>query len=148
MTLAVPNPEALLDLTGASLGPTDAVTVTARDIANFRSSTSADRQPSGGTPPEEALGDEAIPPLMSLSLVNRFLPDLLLVEEFSMGVNVGLDAVVFGNTARSGATMRATGVVQSSARVGEGVQVVVRVKLTDQAGTAVCTADTVSRFFA
>ena len=85
---------------------------------------------------------------LTLSLVNLFLPDLLAVEQFSMGVNVGLDKVRFTSPVPSGARIRACGEIISAEEVKGGVQVVVRVTVEcEGSDRPACIADTVSRFF-
>ena len=81
------------------------------------------------------------------ALVNLFLPQLLTVETFSMGINVGLERVRFPSPVRVGDSIRGRGEVVSAAEVGGGVQVVVRIGV-DVAGSdkRCCVADTVSRF--
>ena len=83
-----------------------------------------------------------------MSLANLFLPDLLTVEAFSMGVNVGLDKVRFPAPVPVGSRIRGVGEVVSATEAGEGVQVVVRVVVElDGSERPACVADTVSRFF-
>lgn len=91
---------------------------------------------------------------LTLSMVNLFLPELLTVETFSMGVNVGLEKVRFPAPVPSGSRIRARGEVVAASEEKGGVQVTVRVTVErdlDGSGTPdakpACVADTVSRFF-
>jgi acyl dehydratase len=85
---------------------------------------------------------------LTLSLANLFLPQLLVVESFSMGVNVGLDKVRFPSPVAVGSAIRGRGEVVSAVGTGEGVQVVVRITVeVDGSDKPACVADTVSRFF-
>lgn len=136
MTLKVPTPAQLADHAGASLGPTVGVTIDAERVAQFQAST--------GDPS----GSDQLPELLVLSLANLFLPELLTVERFSMGVNVGIDQVRFPARVPTGATLRGRGEVVSVAEVGEGTQVVVRITIeADGSDEPACVVDTVSRFF-
>lgn len=134
---SVPAPVDLLDLAGARLGPTPPSVVDDDAVAAYGAST--------GDPAASA-GD--IPPMLLLSLVNLFLPQLLVVEEFSMGVNVGLAGVTFSPGSAPGTGLVATGEVLEAEAKGDGAQVVVRVELHagDAGGPVVCSADTISRF--
>lgn len=135
---SVAEPDDLLTMAGADLGATDWVEITDERVDGFRAAT--------GDPTDRAAG------FLALSLVNLFLPDLLTVESFSMGVNVGLDAVTFPAPLTSGSRVRARGTVVAASEVKGGVQVTVRVTVERDLGDGapatepVCVADTVSRF--
>lgn len=137
--LTVPTPAGLLTLAGARLGPTPGTTVDADAVAAYGSAT--------GDPTADPTSGE-IPALLLLSLVNHFLPQLLVVERFSMGVNVGLAGVRFSPGCPPGVALTATGEVLEVEPKGDGAQIVVRVDI--HADTAdrpvVCSADTISRF--
>lgn len=128
MSLRVPRPHDLIGLDGEPLGPTPWVSLTDGEIADFEAST-------GGR-------DH-----LALALVNRFLPELLVVEEFSMGVNVGLDGARFGPPLAAADRIRGSGTVISATEAGEGVQVVVEVCVEVEGAEPACIAQTVSRFF-
>ena len=131
MSARVPTPADLLDLVDREVGPTDWVQVDPARLEQFA----------------EATGDPDIT-YLALSLVNLFLPDLVSVETFSSGVNVGLDGVELGEAVRADERLRASGRVMSAGEAGGGVQVVVRVTIeADGRDSPVCSADTVSRFY-
>lgn len=144
----VAEPADLLSMVGTDLGATDWVDLTRERIDGFASATAVDAGTVG------ADSDECDGYLL-LSMVNLFLPDLLTVERFSMGVNVGLEQVRFGVPATVGSRVRARGEVAAASEEKGGVQVTVRVTIEqdvdDSDGAAeaeaVCVADTVSRFF-
>lgn len=135
----VEDPTALLSMEGTDLGTTAWVELTADRVAGF----------------SDSLGDtgDLAAGYLPLSMVNLFLPELLTVESFSMGVNVGLDRVRFPAPAPAGIRVRAHGRVTSATEVKGGVQVTVQVTVERDRGdgspdpTAACVADTVSRFF-
>ena len=85
---------------------------------------------------------------LTLSLVNRFMPDLLTVVDASMGVNYGCEKVRFPSPVRVGSRLRGTGELVSVEPAGGGLQVLVRVtvEIEGQERPA-CVADTLSRFF-
>jgi acyl dehydratase len=84
---------------------------------------------------------------LTLSLVNLFLPELVTVENFSAGLNIGLDKVRFPTPVPAGSRVRARGEVVSAEEAKGGVQVVVRVTIeVEGADKPACVADTVSRF--
>jgi len=150
MAVHVPTPADLLGLVGTELGPTDAVVVGQDRIDLFADAT-GDHQWIHVDPERAAAGPFGAPiahGYLTLSLVNMFLPELLVVDEFAMGVNVGLEKVRFPAPVKVGTAISARGEIVSAAPQGDGIQVVVRV--TVEAGGVdrpVCVADTVSRFF-
>lgn len=130
--MKVTTPSDLLGLAGVDLGETESYSLSAAEVADFDRATA---------------DPEAV--YLGLSLVNRFLPELLTVEQFSAGVNVGLERVSFGAPLQGGERLVASGIVLSAAEQGGGVQVVVRVTIiADRHDQPICVADTVSRFFA
>ena len=151
MTLTVTDPSELLNLVGSQLGPTDWVAVDQDRVNQFADAT-GDHQwihvDVERARAESPFGGPIAHGYLTLSLVNLFLPELLTVESFSMGVNVGLDKVRFPAPVPVGARIRATGTVTSAEQLADGVQVVVTVTVeADQGEKPVCVADTVSRFF-
>jgi len=151
MGLTVATPADLLGLVGAELDPTDWVEVTQERINLFADAT-GDHQwihvDVERATAESPFGGPIAHGYLTLSLVNLFLPDLLAVEQFSMGVNVGLDKVRFTSPVPSGARIRACGEIISAEEVKGGVQVVVRVTVEcEGSDRPACIADTVSRFF-
>jgi len=84
-----------------------------------------------------------------VSLVNRFLPEIIEVRGFSMGVNVGVDKLRFLAPVPAGARIRASGVIVHVEEVKQGaVQSTVRVtvEIEGQEKPA-CVLDTISRYF-
>jgi acyl dehydratase len=147
----VPTPADLLGIVGDALGPTEWVEVSQERIQLFADAT-GDHQwihvDVERATAESPFGGPIAHGYLTLSLVNLFLPQLLTVESFSMGVNVGLDKVRFPSPVPAGSRIRATGEVISADQVGEGFQVVVRVTVECEGATKPsCVAETVSRFF-
>ena len=151
MALTVPNPAALLDLAGTDLGTTEWITVEQQRINEFADAT-GDHQwihvDVERATAESPFGGPIAHGYLTLSLVNLFLPDLVTVEEFSMGVNVGLEKVRFTSPVPSGARIRGRGEVVSVTEEKGGVQAVVRVTVeVEGSDRPACIADTISRFF-
>lgn len=157
MTTVVANPTALLDIVGADLGTTDWVEITQTRVDEFADAT-GDHQwihvDVERATAESPFGVPIAHGYLTLAIVNLFLPDLLTVETFSMGVNVGLDKVRFPAPVPVPSRVRARGEVVSADEVKGGVQVTVRVTIErDLTGGGepdakpACVADTVSRFF-
>ena len=151
MALSVPNPAALLELAGTDLGTTEWITVEQQRINEFADAT-GDHQwihvDVERAAAESPFGGPIAHGYLTLSLVNLFLPDLVTVEEFSMGVNVGLEKVRFTSPVPSGARIRGRGEVVSVTEEKGGVQAVVRVTVeVEGSDRPACIADTISRFF-
>jgi acyl dehydratase len=149
--ITVPSPAELLELVGADLGVTGWTTVTQDQVDRVADATGdpqwfhVDVERATAASP---FGGPIAHGYLTLSLVNLFLPQLLVVEGASMGVNVGLDRVRFPAPVPVGTRLRGRGTVVSAAEAGDGVQVIARVTVeADGADRPVCVADTVSRFF-
>lgn len=86
---------------------------------------------------------------LTLSLVNLFLPQIVEVRGFSMGVNVGCEAVRFLAPVKVGSRVRGSGLLVKAEEVKAGaIQSVVRVtvEIEGEAKPA-CVVDTISRYF-
>lgn len=86
---------------------------------------------------------------LTLSLANLFLPEIMRVENVSMGVNYGCEKVRFPAPVPVGSRVRGGGEIISAETVKGGVQVVVRMTIEIEGGSRpACVIDTISRFFA
>lgn len=149
MTTSVATPQDLLDLSG-DLGTTEWTTITQDRIEQFAEAT-GDHQwihvDVARANEESPFGGPIAHGYLTLSLVNLFLPELLSVEQFSAGINVGLEKVRFPTPVPSGARVHASGEVLEASEAKGGVQVVVRVTVEVEGfEKPACVADTVSRF--
>lgn len=149
-TTTVANPEGLLALVGRELGPTEYTTLD-QDRINLFADATGDHQwihvDVERAKAESPFGGPIAHGYLTLSLVNLFLPELLCVQEFSAGLNVGLERVRFPAPVPAGSEVRARGVVVSAEETKGGVQVVVRVTIeVNGVERPACVADTVSRF--
>ena len=85
---------------------------------------------------------------LTMSLVNRFLPDLIEVRGFSHAVNVGTDRLRFLAPVRVGSRIRGAGEIVSAEEIKGAVQAVVRVTVEIEGGDKpACVVDTISRYF-
>lgn len=149
-TMTVPDPAGLLDLVGTDLGPTDWTTLD-QDRINLFADATGDHQwihvDVARAEAESPFGGPIAHGYLTLSLVNLFLPELLTVEQFSAGINVGLEKVRFPSPVPAGSRVRARGSVVSADEAKGGVQAVVRVTLeVEGSDKPACVADTMSRF--
>ena len=150
MSLSVPTPADLLEHVGDSLGPTEWVVVDQERINQFAEAT-GDHQwihvDVERATAESPFGGPIAHGYLTLALANLFLPQLLSVETFSAGLNIGLDKVRFPSPVPAGSKIRGSGEIVSAVEAGGGVQVVVRVTIeVEGASKPACVADTVSRF--
>ena len=85
---------------------------------------------------------------LTLSLVNYFLPQIVRVENISMGVNYGCGKVRFPAPVPVGSKIRGGGELVSVEEVKGSYQAVVRVTIEIEGkDRPACVADTISRFF-
>ncbi len=86
---------------------------------------------------------------LTLSLANRFLPELIDVRGFTHGVNVGSDRVRFLAPVRVGSRLRGAGEIVSAEVVKDGaIQSVVRITIElEGSDKPACIVDTISRYF-
>ncbi len=157
MTTVIESPAALSDWIGRPIGPTDWMTIEQDRIDLFADAT-GDHQWIHVDPERATAGPFGAPiahGYLTLSLVNSFLPDLMRVDNSSMGVNYGVDKVRFPSPVRVGSRLRARAEVIAADPVaappggdGEGVQATVRVTVeVEGSDRPACVVDTVSRFY-
>lgn len=135
MTTVLDGPDALVAATGRHLGHSDWLTVTAGRVADFAAATGDDAGP-------------VVPPNLVLSLTNLFLPQIVEVRGFAMGVNYGTGAVRFPEPVPVGARVRGGAVLAAVEAIPGGVQTVMTVTVevegrSDPAGTS----ESISRWF-
>lgn len=149
-TLLVPTPNELLDLVGKTLGPTPSLVIDQQRINTFADAT-GDHQWIHVDPERAAtgpFGKTIAHGYLSLSLSSHFLPLLLRVESFSMGVNYGVDTVRFPATVPADSSLYATGEVVSAESFKGGIKLVVRISMSvEGADRPSCIVDTISVFY-
>jgi acyl dehydratase len=87
------------------------------------------------------------PPMLLLSLTNRFLPELLEVRGTSSGLNYGTGPVRFDAPARAGDRIRARATLLEAVEVPGGVQSAVEIRIEVQGSDQpACTVESLSRW--
>jgi acyl dehydratase len=144
------TPAALLAAVGESFGPTDWLAIGQDRIDLFAKAT--DDHQWIHVDPERAkdgpFGGTIAHGYLTMSLVNRFLPELVEVRGVSMGVNIGTDNLRFLSPVRAGSRIRGKGELVRAEEAKGGVQAVVRVTVEiEGAEKPACVVDTISRFY-
>lgn len=144
------TPTDLLGSDGTDLGVTEWIGIDQERIDRFADAT-GDHQWIHVDPEraakESPFGATIAHGYLTLALSNLFLPQLLRVETFSMGLNYGLDRVRFPAAVPVGSRLRARGTVKEATEVRGGVQVVVTLTIElDGSERPAAVVDTVSRF--
>ncbi len=144
------HPTELLDATGATFEPTDWMQIEQPRIQQFADATDdqqwihidAERAAEGPFGACIAHG------FLTMSLANRFLPELVQVEQVTMGVNYGCDKVRFPNAVRVGQRIRGHGELVSVEAKTNSVKAVVRITIEIEGETRpACVVDTISLFY-
>ncbi len=134
---------------GATLGPTDWFTIDQSRIDAFADAT-LDHQWIHVDPTAAAngpFGTTIAHGYLTMSLVNHFLPQLMSVENVSMGINYGVNKVRFPSPVPVDSQIRATGTIAEVTEVAGGVQAVVAVVIEIQGhDKPAAIVETVSRF--
>lgn len=150
MTTTFENPAALLEAVGQDLGHSEWLDIDQERINQFADAT-GDHQWIHVDPEKAAegpYGKTIAHGYLTLSLANLFLPQVMKVENFSMGVNYGCEKVRFPAAVPVGSRLRGHGEVVSAEEVKGGVQVIVRMTIEIEGGDRpACVIDTISRFF-
>ena len=146
----VDNLSDLLGSVGQELGPSDWMLVDQVRINLFADAT-GDHQwihVNAEKAAEGPFGSTIAHGYLTLSLANFFLPQLLHVENISMGVNYGCNKVRFPAPLPVDSRIRGSGEIICAEEVKGGVQVVVRISIEIEEGARpACVVDTVSRFY-
>ena len=150
MTTTFDNPSALLESVGQQLGHSDWLEIDQQRINLFADAT-GDHQWIHVDPVKAAqgpFGKTIAHGYLTLSLANLFLPQIMQVNNVSMGVNYGCEKVRFPAAVAVGSRVRGSAEVVSAEEVKGGVQVVVRMTIEIEDGDRpACVIDTISRFY-
>jgi acyl dehydratase len=150
MTTVYSHPNELIAATGQHLGHTDWLDM-AQDRVNLFADATGDHQWIHVDPErakEGPFGATIAHGYLTLSLANLFLPQLMEVQDVSMGVNYGCDRVRFPAPVPVGSRIRGAGEVISAEEVKGGIQVVVRITVEiEDSERPACIVDTISRFY-
>jgi len=150
VTTTFDNPDALRSAVGQHLGYSDWLEIDQQRINLFADATGdhqwihVDEQRAADGP----FGKTIAHGYLTLSLANLFLPQIMQVDNVSMGVNYGCEKVRFPAAVTVGSRVRGGGEIISAQEVKGGVQVVVRVTIEiEGSDRPACVIDTISRFF-
>jgi acyl dehydratase len=150
MTTTFDTPAALLEVVGQHLGYSDWLDIDQQRIDLFAEATGdyqwihVDPQRAADGP----FGKTIAHGYLTLSLANLFLPQIMQVDNVSMGVNYGCEKVRFPAAVPVGSQVRGGGEIVSAEEVKGGVQVVVRMTIEIRGNDRpACVIDTISRFF-
>lgn len=150
MTTVFETPADLLTAQGQHLGYSDWLEIDQERINLFADAT-GDHQWIHVDPAKAAdgpFGKTIAHGYLTLSLANLFLPQIMQVNNTSMGVNYGCEKVRFPAAVPVGSRVRGGGEVVSVEEVKGGVQIVVRMTIEVEGGDRpACVIDTISRFF-
>lgn len=84
---------------------------------------------------------------LTLSLVNYFLPQLVDVQNVTMGVNYGCDKIRFPNIVKVGSNIRGSGQIVNVEEIKGSLQVTTRVSIeVENEQRPACVVDTISRY--
>ena len=148
--IVIDNPSEIKNFINKPLTPSEWYHVTQEKINKFADATSdhqwihvdeakAKDGPFGGTIAHGYL---------TLSLANKFLPQLIEVKQMSMGVNYGVGMARFPNAVKVGARIRATGEFISVEEMKGGIQSTLRITIEiDGEERPACVVDTISRYY-
>jgi acyl dehydratase len=144
------HPKDLLDAVGDTLGPSEWVKVEQNRIDQFADATD-DHQWIHVDPEKAAHGPFGAciaHGYLTLSLVNKFLPQLIEVHDTTMGVNYGCNKVRFPNTVKVNQRIRGVGEILGVEEKPGAVQATIRVLVeVEGEDRPACVAETISRFY-
>ena len=150
MTTTFDTPAALLSAVGQHLGHSEWLEIDQQRINLFADATGdhqwihVDEEKAASGP----FGKTIAHGYLTLSLANLFLPQIMQVNNVSMGVNYGCEKVRFPAPVPVGSRVRGAGEIISAEEVKGGVQVVVRMTIeVEGSDRPACVIDTISRFF-
>ena len=149
--LVVPKPADLPQHVGADLGETEWLEISQERINTFADATGdhqwihVDVEKAKDGP----FGAPIAHGYLTASLANLFLPQLLEVQNTSMGVNYGCDKIRFPSPVPVGSKIRGTGSVTSVEETKDGgfqakVTITIQIEGNDRPA---CIIETISRFY-
>ena len=148
--LVIASPRDLVGRKGTALGPTEWMTIEQQRIDQFAEATD-DHQWIHVDPARAAagpFGGTIAHGYLTLSLANKFLPELLEVHGFNHGVNVGTDRSRFLAPVPAGARIRGRGEIVAVEEIKGAIQSIVRITIELEASDKpACIVDTISRYY-
>ncbi|MCU0668978.1 MAG: MaoC family dehydratase [Myxococcota bacterium] len=151
MSTTFATPAELLGAVGQQLGTSEWLTITQERVDGFADAT--DDHQWIHVDPERAktgpFGGPIAHGYLTLSLVNRFLPEIVQVHGISMGVNYGADRIRFPTPVKVGARIRGRAELIEAEQTKDGgvqakIRVTVEIEGEERPG---CVVDTISRYY-
>ncbi len=143
------SPDALKDAVGQHLGFTDWLVVDQDRINRFADATGdhqwihVDVEKAKDGP----FGAPIAHGYLTLSLTNLFLPQLITVENISMGINYGVNKVRFPSPVVVGSRIRGGAEIDSVEEVAGGVQVIIKITVEiEGSAKPACIVENVTRY--
>lgn len=150
MPMVFENPAALMSAVGQHLGYSQWIVMEQNRIQQFADATSdhqwihVDEQRAKDGP----FGACIAHGYLTLSLANKFIPEVVQVENVAMGVNYGCNKARFPAPVPVGSRLRGGCELVSAEEVKGGVQAVIRVTVDIEGNERpACVVDTISRFY-
>ena len=150
MTTVFKHPADLLSAVGQHLGYSDWIVIEQERINQFADATGdhqwihVDEEKAKAGP----FGKTIAHGYLSLSLANKFLPEVVEVQSVKMGVNYGADKVRFPAAVPVGSKLRGGCELISAEEVKGSIQVVIRITIEiEGSDRPACVIDTISRFY-
>lgn len=144
------NPNDLIGQEGVTVGPTDWMVITQERINGFADSTDdhqwihVDEKKAADGP----FGATIAHGYLTLSLANKFLPELIAVNNVSMGVNYGVGKARFPNAVKVNSRIRARGEFIHIEEVKGGIQSTFQVTIEIEGEERpACVVETISRYY-
>ena len=142
-------PKDLLDSVGAELGHSDWFEITQERINQFAEATGdyqwihIDEEQAKQGP----FGATIAHGYLTLSLTNMFLPEIISVENISMGINYGVNKVRFPAPVPSGSRVRFSAVLQDVTEISGGVQAIIVITVeVEGSDKPCCVVESVTRY--
>ena len=142
-------PKDLLDSVGAELGHSDWFEITQERINQFAEATGdyqwihIDEEQAKQGP----FGATIAHGYLTLSLTNMFLPEIISVENISMGINYGVNKVRFPAPVPSGSKVRFSAVLQDVTEIPGGVQAIIVITAeVEGSEKPCCVVESVTRY--
>ena len=146
----VAKPADLLTMVGRTLGPSQPLTITQARIDQFAEAT-GDHQWIHVDPLKAAngpFGKTIAHGYLTLSLANCFLPELIEVQNVSMGVNYGTERIRFPSPVPVDSAIVASGEIMAVEEHKGGFKATIRVTISVvDAERPACIVDTISIFY-
>jgi acyl dehydratase len=151
MPIVFSSPDALLAAAGTHLGFSEWILVDQARINLFADATGdhqwihVDEERAKAGP----FGATIAHGYLTLSLTNLFLPQLIRVDNISMGINYGVNKVRFPTPVRVGSRLRGGAELVSIEPVDGGVQCIIRITVEiDGSAKPACVVENVMRYLA